>query len=281
MRVKIFACHYRRPTRPLNGELFAPLLSGADDAEDGSFLGDLSGENISDRNEFSEIRHHYYVWKNLLGGLDHVGFEHYRRMFFINPMPRDRLLEVAPSFATMAEMFDVDQKLHELEQRSEDFLAHVALRESFGDADIDGFKRWLAHQDFVVPRMWHLHDRPDLEHEWKNGGLPPLMWDLMIEALGRQPSFQPMPGRPIRTSNHNSIFMMRSDLFDEYMRALFAAIEDLHGLMKGRVDDFPRMWGYVAEKALNYFILAKRRQRPFLSVAQMPLIVSTLTDDLA
>ena len=281
MRVKIFACHYLPPTRPLNGALFAPLLSGSANAEDGSFLGDLGGENISGRNEFSEIRHHYSVWKNRLHELDYVGFEHYRRMFFINPFERERLREVAPIFATMAEMFDVDQKLHELQQRTEDFHAHIALREAFGDAEVEGFRRWLSHQDVVVPRMWHLHDRPDLEHEWKNSGLPPLMWDLMIEALGRQPGFRPMPGRPIRTSNHNSIFMMRSELFDEYMRALFAAIEDLHDRMGGRVDDFPRMWGYVAEKALNYFILAKRCQRPFFSVAQMPLIVSTLTHDLA
>ncbi len=281
MRVKIFSCHYTKPKRPLNGELFAPILSGVADAADGSYLGDLGGDNISDRNEFSEIRHHYYVWKNLLGSYDYVGFEHYRRMFFINPVRRERLLELGPSFAMMSEMFDVDQKLHELQQRPEDFYAHVAMRESFTDDEVESFKVWLSRQDVVVPRMWHLHDRPDLEHEWKNSGLPPMMWELMIAAFGRQASFQPMPGRPIRTSNHNSIFIMRAELFDEYMHALFASIEDLHEMMRGKINDFPRMWGYVCEKAVNYFILAKRKQVPFFSVAQLPLIVSTTTSEIA
>ena len=281
MRVKIFSCQHRPPKRSLNTQLFQVILSGATDAGDGTYIGDLNGINIADKNEFSEIRHHFYVWKNLLSDYDYVGFEHYRRMFFVNPIQHDRLSRTYPSFALISEMFDVDQKLHEVQQRSDEFYNYMTIRENFTDLEIEGFKRWLACHDVVVPRMWHLHDRPDLEHEWKNSGLPPAMWDFMITALAQQRAFSPMPDLPIRTSSHGNLFIMRSDLFNEYMEGLFAALDELRGLMKGKIDDFPRMWGYVCEKALNYFILAKRKERPFFTLAQMPLIISTLTHDLA
>ncbi|GBR50125.1 capsular biosynthesis protein [Neokomagataea thailandica NBRC 106555] len=280
MRVKIFSCHYKTPAKPVNNELFADILSGAKSDPDGHFIGDLDGENISEQNVFSEIRHHYYVWKNLLDDYEYIGFDHYRRRFFITPMPFEKLNKISPHFAGQRDAFDADQKLHEIEQSREDFLEHLNIRDSFSVSESQNFKNWLSQYDVIVPRMWHLHDRPDLESEWKNSGLPPQMWELFMEAMRNHKQFLPLPHYPVRTSNHNSIFIMKTELFDEYMSGLFGTIKDLEALMEGKIHHFPRMWGYVAEKALNYFILAQRKKNPFFNVAQLPLIVRTIHDDL-
>lgn len=96
MRFKIFVCHYKLPVLPLQTPLFSYLVSGERSAADGFWLGDLDGDNIAADNHFSELRHHYYVWKNLLSQYDYVGFEHYRRMLFIDLLPPERPALVAP-----------------------------------------------------------------------------------------------------------------------------------------------------------------------------------------
>ncbi|MBR0558735.1 DUF4422 domain-containing protein [Neokomagataea anthophila] len=280
MRVKIFSCHYQKPTHTVNTELFADLISGYHSDPDGAYIGDLDGVNIAEQNDFSEIRHHYYVWKNLLDDYEYIGFDHYRRKFFITPMPYDKLQSISPHYAEQRDGFDTDQKIHEIQQSREDFLDYFTIRKNFTPAEIDSFKHWLSQYDVVVPRMWHLHDRPDLESEWKNSGLPPQMWEMFMASMRDKPQFSPLPYHPIRTSNHNSIFIMKTELFDEYMHGLFAAVKDLEALMEGKLDPFPRRWGYVAEKALNYFILSKRKKHPFFNVAQVPLVVRTLHNDL-
>lgn len=280
MRVKIFSCHHKKPAYSVNNALFTDIIAGVQSDPDGAFVGDLDGINISSQDMFSEIRHHYYIWKNLLDDYEYIGVEHYRRKFFITPMPYDRLNEISPHYALQRDGFDTDQKLHELQQSRENFLEYFTIRENFTAAEIDSFKNWLSQYDVVMPRMWHLHDRPDLESEWKNGGLPPQMWDLFMDSMRDKPQFSPLPYHPVRTSNHNSIFIMKTELFDEYMQGLFSSITDLEALMEGKLDHFPRMWGYVAEKAINYFILAKRKKNPFFNVAHIPLVVRTLHNDL-
>jgi hypothetical protein len=38
------------------------------------------------------------------------------------------------------------------------------------------------------------------------------------------------------------------------------------------------MWGYVAERALNFYIFARRMRDPLLRVSRMPFLMRTAAD---
>src|SRR5580698_1320021 len=96
MRLKIFSCHHLKPEFTCNTEIFQTLVSNLPAPDDGSFMSDLSGINIADDNLYAELRHQFYVWKNLIEDYDYIGFEHYRRPFFIDPLPSERLAAEFP-----------------------------------------------------------------------------------------------------------------------------------------------------------------------------------------
>ena len=79
MRLKIFSCHHLRPEFTCNTEIFQTLVSNLPEPADGSFMSDLGGINMANNNLYSELRHQFFVWKNLIDSYDYIGFEHYRR----------------------------------------------------------------------------------------------------------------------------------------------------------------------------------------------------------
>jgi hypothetical protein len=268
MNVQIISCHTQTPKYVVKSNVFKSLLSGLVD-ENKYILSDLNGDNIANQVDFSEIRHHFYIWKNLSGSVDYIGLEHYRRRLFVDVVPLNRAPDTIKEWR---HGFSCDQKLHELYVDEQNFLAHLLYRSSFEETDEIRLSSWLSNFDIILPRQWHLHDRPDLEAEWKMGGLPPLLWDIMIETLKEHKIFSPMPYFPIRTSNHSNIFIMKKEYFLEYMELLFFSLEKIQENMTGRVDIFPRIWGYIAEKLLNYFVLSKKITDPLLRVTYLPLI---------
>ena len=85
MRVKLFSCHHLQPRFTCNTEIFQTLVSNLPAPADRSFISDLERENIAGENLYAELRHQYFLWKNLSSELEYIGFEHYRRPFFIDP----------------------------------------------------------------------------------------------------------------------------------------------------------------------------------------------------
>ena len=241
----------------------------------------MGGSNIAHENNYSEVRHFYYVWKNLLSNLDYVGFGHYRRLIFLDPMPLDRLSAIAPHMAHFRTWAQADLQLAQVELTRAQLEEAIDMRRSFTEDDIRTVLRWLDRRDVVVPRMWSVHDRPDLEGQWMESGAPPEMWALMMQAFAEQEAFRPMPIHPVKTAAFNNSFMMRSEIFDRYMTALMAVIDRLKELMHGKpYYPFHRIWGYVAERALNYFLHAQLMKLPELELTQRLFLVRTVPDML-
>ena len=281
MRAQIFLCHYKPPVIPLRSPLFSYLVSGYATPEDGSFIGDLDGVNIASDNTYTELRHHYYIWKNRLGQLDFVGVEHYRRMLFLDFLPAEKLSRLAPHLLHVRSWAQVDRALALVELERHQLEQAIAMRQHASDEDLVALLRWLGNRDIILPRMWPLHDRPDLEGQWRASGAPPEMWEDMMAAFGAQAAMRPVPTTPIRTACFNNCFMMRSELFDKYMTALFQAIEQLKDRLTGRpYYPFHRMWGYVGERALNYFVHAEVAKNALLDVTQLPMLLRSAPDEL-
>lgn len=77
--VKIFICTHKE-TRFKKGEIYTPLLCGADYHKEIKILGDNTGDNISIKNKnYCELTGIYWIWKNI--NSDYIGVCHYRRYF--------------------------------------------------------------------------------------------------------------------------------------------------------------------------------------------------------
>jgi len=82
MSVKIFTMTHKKFDAP-NDKMYVPLHVGRAMSEDLGYLGDNTGENISDMNcYYSELTGVYWIWKNYHES-DYVGVCHYRR-YLIN-----------------------------------------------------------------------------------------------------------------------------------------------------------------------------------------------------
>lgn len=79
MDIKILVAAHK-PYRMPEDEIYFPIHVGKTGKTEIGFIGDDTGENISDRNpSYCELTAAYWAWKNLKA--DYVGLVHYRRHF--------------------------------------------------------------------------------------------------------------------------------------------------------------------------------------------------------
>lgn len=269
MKIRIFNCHHDIPTESMVGPLFASLVSGRHDAPDGSYLGDLGGLNIAGDNAYTELRHQYFVWKNLLPAYDYVGFEHYRRMFFIDPMPAARLEAVHPGMYGFRRGFHADALRSHYDIDPDSYTAHWAMRRAFDDADMLAVERIIGSHDIITQRP---SDWPEtLEEQWK-ACMPPDRWEPMVESVRRCGYFRDRPCRidfGLRSAVWNNMYIMRASLFDEYMRFLMDCID----FLAATTEPMHRGWGHHAERIFNFYLFQKQMEQPTLRVGRLPYLL--------
>lgn len=84
MKTKIMIITHKKFYEP-KSNIFIPLHVGKKGKEDLGYIGDDTGENISEKNpNYCELTGQYWIWKNIKD-VDYLGICHYRR-FFIKPM---------------------------------------------------------------------------------------------------------------------------------------------------------------------------------------------------
>ncbi len=81
MTVRIYTMTHKKFYEPEDTELYVPLHVGRAVGTDLGYLGDDTGENISNLNAlYGELTGVYWVWKNDMDS-DYIGICHYRRFF--------------------------------------------------------------------------------------------------------------------------------------------------------------------------------------------------------
>lgn len=82
MDIKILVATHKRYWMP-SDDVYLPIHVGREGKEDLGYMGDNTGENISNKNaNYCELTGLYWAWKNLK--CDFIGLCHYRRYFSIN-----------------------------------------------------------------------------------------------------------------------------------------------------------------------------------------------------
>lgn len=103
MSISIFTITHVPFTPPAN-PIYIPLQVGRSTHTGLGYLGDNSGENISDKNKYySELTGLYWIWKNYTNA-DYLGLCHYRR-FFLNandePMTEQDYMDILTHYDVM------------------------------------------------------------------------------------------------------------------------------------------------------------------------------------
>lgn len=267
MRARIFSCHHKVPEFERPTRLFCPILSGS--RTEATHLGDLDGENQADNNSLSEIRHHYFVWKNLLGDYDHVGFEHYRRKFFINPYPGDEIAGFSPHGGALASL-DREIRSNPLEfvhrLPKEAFDGYSTIRNGFGFERIRRIEHLIGDCDMILPVVFNHPVR-----DWWGTHHGQWSFDLIENAVRRNSYFDQREMLIDFAGARNlfwNIFILRADLFDEYMTFLFECLAEV----LRHIEDGPRVTGYFCERFFSLWVYQKRREDSLLRVGHLPVV---------
>jgi hypothetical protein len=260
MRLKIFSCHHRKPEFSCNTEVFQTLVLNGPAPADGSFLSGRGGVDIAD-NLCSELRHQFYVWKNLIEYYDYIGFEQARRVFFIDTLPAGQLASEFNDVWEMRLYFTAFRKAG-LKRDSHDFLQYLAMRRSLDPAANEHLRQWVGNYDVIVPRP------NDIEQRWKDEAL----WDTMVEGLNQSEVFRARPNAiclQMEVCYCDNMYIMRSDLLKEYLAFCFQVL----AFCRSRLDLSGPAPGYVAEWLFSFWLYQKRIEVPTLRVLELPFVM--------
>jgi hypothetical protein len=261
MNIKIFACHHLKPAHEISSALFQSMVSGMTPEPGSQVLTDLAGRNIATRERFCELRHQYYVWQNLLGAYDYVGFEHYRRLFWLNPLTSGQRARY-PALAAISRECLTPPDSYVVERDVPAILDEMLqMRRFLNDSQIEALKCWIAKHDVLYTNP---HNEPVDQNfnraHWPSGPI----WETLTEIMRtthRHSILRPYIETPAAWSGYRNMFIMRSDLFAEYMEAIFPPLFE----MERRFPNADvRMWGFLSERLLGPFLIHKAMEEPML-----------------
>jgi hypothetical protein len=230
-------------------------------------MSDLGGVNIAGDNLYSELRHQFFVWKNLIGSYDYIGFEHYRRPFFIDTLPARRLQEDFPDLVDIRLYFAAFNDAG-LWRSPTIFDQYLAMRRSLGPDDITRLKSWMSSFDIIVPRP----NIENIEQQWKSCFDDDIFWDVMVEGVNRSLFFKNRPHHiyfQLQICYFANMYIMRSDLLDEYLTFCF----DVLAFCQSKIECRGRALGYFSERLFSFWLYQKRTETPTLRILELPFVM--------
>lgn len=211
------------------------------------FDGDDLGENISTKNHsYCELTALYYVWKNEPDLADYIGLCHYRRYFYKNPIwwkYSGRIKKISSRFFFKWSNFRSHEKT---------------------------YIKYLDRYDILLPHPF------DLGQSIKNQYIsshPEEPWNEMMRVIENLYP-QQYPAAKSFFETHTSlhgyhIFIMRKNIFKEYMQWLFSILEEAEKRIVLPSDPYQhRAFGFLGERLLNLYVHLNG-----LKVKQVPYIM--------
>lgn len=271
MAARIFTCHHLVPENVFRpNRLFSMLISGVLTDEQAGYIGDLDADNIAGQNVYSEMRHQYFVWRNLLGRYDYVGFEHYRRVFFIDPQAPEIARAADPQRWWWRAYFAANQHIAYSDTSGDHIEAYLNYRAGFDIGACRAVEDWLSSHDIIVQRSF-MHE--GVEQQWK-GCQPPEMWNVIAAAV-REALAASGSGCDIDTGVasgfFNNMYIMRSEIFDQYMKFYMHCAE----LILQRAPSYQRMLGHCGERIFSLWLFQQQLNDPLLRVHHHPFLHSS------
>ncbi len=233
MKSRILVAAHKPYDFPQNA-LYTPIHVGkVTTSSEFGISGDDSGENISDKNpSFCELTALYWAWKNgFFKDIDYCGLVHYRR-YFKGSLP---FLKTA-------------------------ILSEKEIAEHMDTYDIILPRKRNYYIESIRSHYAHAHYEKDLDMTRK------IMEEQCPEFLDTFDTF--MSQRRLHLYN---MFIMPVAEFESYIAWLFEILFELEKRTDtSNYDDYQkRIYGFVAERLLNVWVLHRQYHVKTLSVAQI------------
>lgn len=218
MDIKIIVASHKKYWMPAD-DIYLPLHVGKEGKADIGFIGDNTGDNISNKNaNYCELTGLYWAWKNLPA--EYIGLCHYRRYFTrSNPCSCSKKKQVILTKAEWEEL--------------------------------------LNEHPIIVPdkRKYYIEtNRSHYNHSHYAKDLD--MTEKIIQE--KYPQYSEAFSKVMeRTWAHMfNMFVMRRDYFDEYCNWLFDVLQELE--KRTDITDYDaveaRIYGYISELLLDVWL---------------------------
>lgn len=218
MDIKIIVASHKKYWMPAD-DIYLPLHVGKEGKADIGFIGDNTGDNISNKNaSYCELTGLYWAWKNLPA--EYIGLCHYRRYFTrSNPCSCSKKKQVILTKAEWEELIN------------EHPIIVPDKRKYYIETN-------RSHYN-------HSHYAKDLD-----------MTEKIIQE--KYPQYSEAFSKVMeRTWAHMfNMFVMRRDYFDEYCNWLFDVLQELE--KRTDITDYDvveaRIYGYISELLLDVWL---------------------------
>ena len=261
--IKIFvSCRIDTDSNLIHNPLYVPVRCGAvfDTSSSSKYLGDNSGDNISDRrNSFCEFTVQYWAWKNVKA--DYYGLCHYRRYLTFSKKEfranaQEQVMEGMLDNHAIAK-YDL---LNEKRMRSIIEGCDAVVNEA---ADVNHIPTPLGFQHSVY-NHWAAHDGMFFDKR-----VIPLLMETIHEL---KPQYYEDAVAYMHDKWHRgyNCYVMKKDLFDEMCSFQFPIMFAMEMKLSenGMSKQFGRTLGYLGEMMYGIFIyyLEKRHKYKIKSV---------------
>lgn len=232
MDIKILVAAHKKYWMP-DEDVYLPIHVGREGKDDLGYLGDNTGENISDKNaNYCELTGLYWAWRNL--DYDYIGLCHYRR-YFANKNIHGNGVEKKK--AAILKRQDYEKLLQE-----DDVILPVKRN---------------YYIETVRSHYEHAHNKRDLDETEKIiAELYPEYSEAFTKVMGR---------KKLYIAN---MFVMKKQLLDEYCCWLFSILFELEKRIdiSGYNQYEARVFGFISERLLNVWL-----EKQQLKVKEMPV----------
>ena len=251
MKISIYSV-YHKPSFIIKNAVIKPIQVGfSNDILDIDFRDNSGADNIYEKNDtYCELTAQYWMWKNDLSS-DFVGLMHYRRFFDFS----EQKLEPNQLGILEKDGFTLD------------------FENTCGLSETD-IQRCIEGQDIILPVEWNVGSAgwKDVRSNYAKSPFHHLKDLQVVEDVIKEfhpqylEFFEAHMGSKMMCATN--MFVMRRDLFDQYCTWLFAVLHEL----EKRIDitsydeQERRVFGYLAERLLNVWILKVQRDQPGLKI---------------
>lgn len=240
------------------GDFFEPFVLGQDDRE---------GDNIADRPAFSEARGHYWLWKNVRFDGEFVAVNQYRRCFLF-----PQLMTPGGRWAGQVERSYKNPALQIIHMSRAEYIDYVRF---VGEADRSPLNEWLRGVDMVFSRPIE-YPKSIGEVYGEHHRAPD--WEIFAQVC-REHGFD--DGRHRWLTGH-LMFIMRPDLFDQYMTLWWQVMSEVDALVAHEDDPYQhRKIGYLTERFVSAWLLKIRTECPTLRIQTLPICEGLFQHDRA
>ena len=254
-KIKIFiACHKKIPV--LKTRIFTPIQTGrANSPFNLHMIGDDTGDNISYKDKhYAELTVHYWVWKNIPKDIEWVGFFHYRR--YLN---------------MAASIYSPDAF----------FKSNRASCKKFGWYD-KYILNFCKDYDIILPRAFNdlfVNTRNNYEQYCKYHIQKDL--DLLIETVKKKyPSYSNSIDKVMNseTIHFHNIFIMKREIFDNYMEFLFSILFEMENKIDLRDPIYnppsyqKRVLAFMGERLLDIYLERLKETESNLRIRELPVM---------